>query len=146
VSSLVPCSGCRQHVRATETVCPFCAAPVAAPSAESAGARSIVRRSKRAAWFALGASLAASACEDATNVTPIYGAPGVPEGGRAGAGGRNDSPSSGARGGSDRAGASGTGGSSGSRGASDEPTDAAAPPDAGALDTGGDGDGGDPSP
>jgi hypothetical protein len=118
-----------------------------------AGARSAVGRgSRRAAWFALGASLAASACEEPEpNPIPIYGAPGAPEVARAGAGGRSNRMSTGGRVGAEGGGASGTGGTSGFAGASGEPADAAAPRDAagdgaGGYDAGGIVDIGDAAP
>jgi hypothetical protein len=124
MSVLIPCSSCRRHVRRTEAACPFCAAEL--PGAEPAPAARAAAPpgAKRAALFAMGVTLAASACEPENSV-PVYGAPWVPEAGSSGAGG------SGGNGGS-----AGAGGRNGNTGGT-EATDAAPPadtPDADAPD------------
>lgn len=56
---LVPCPACQRHVRCTELACPFCSAgTAAAPVANLPSVRGL----RRAALFALGASLSAAAC------------------------------------------------------------------------------------
>jgi uncharacterized membrane protein YgcG len=143
MSRLIPCSSCRRHVKRSEAACPFCAAPM--PSAAPvAAARPAPPGTKRAALFAMGISLAASACE-ADNSVPIYGAPIVPVGGSSGASGSgNAGGNGGTAGAGGNAGSSGTGGASTSAGGSDvtdagNPSDAAPPTDAAAADAG-DGD------
>lgn len=77
MSQLVPCSSCGRHVRLTDATCPFCETKL-----DTAGLHALYapRREgvqsgiKRAAMFALGASMAA-ACGDDTSVQPLYGAP-----------------------------------------------------------------------
>jgi hypothetical protein len=105
----------------------------------------VVRGNKRAAWFALGVSLAASACEEEPKPVPIYGAPWTPEGGAAGRGnpvgdglpgGAGNVGGSGNRGGQASSGASGAGGSGASADAGDELADAAVQPDAADPDAG----------
>lgn len=123
MSVLVPCSGCRRHLRRTEAVCPFCAVPVARDAVELPLARAVASTGvKRATLFAMGMSLATSACE-ADNTIPVYGAPSAPQ---AGSGGMGNS-----------GGAAGSGGSAGSASAS-EPADASVARDAstGELDAG----------
>ena len=137
MSAFVPCSSCRRHVRRMEAVCPFCAAPLAGDAGELPQLRSVVARGvKRTTLFAMGVSLAASACE-ADNAVPIYGAPAPPMAGAGGDGGRGNGGGTGgnaggggAAGTGGRAGAAGVGGSAG---ASDE-ADASAPRDADAGD------------
>lgn len=61
---LLPCPGCTRHVRALESVCPFCgeALPL---SLRQRTPRLPARRLGRSATFAFGAALAASACSEA---------------------------------------------------------------------------------
>lgn len=140
MSAFVPCSSCRRHVRRMEAVCPFCAAPLAGDAGELPLARSVVARGvSRSTLFAMGVSLAASACE-ADNSVAIYGAPAPPMAGAGGDGGRGNSGgsggSAGAGGNAGAAGAAGVGGNAagagGSAGTSD--VDASAPRDAGDED------------
>lgn len=59
---LIPCPGCQRHVRAGDSACPFCGVSVRSSTAAS---RAVPRASaglKRAALFALSATVAASAC------------------------------------------------------------------------------------
>jgi len=94
MSRLIPCSSCRRHVKRTEGVCPFCAAPLPSTSLDLPAARPVPPGTKRAALFAMGISLAASACE-ADNSVPVYGAPNVPLGGSSGASGSGGNGSGG---------------------------------------------------
>jgi len=90
---LAPCIQCQRHVKASEAVCPFCAAvlPQAAPSLPVAR-----KRTSRAAMVLAAITVAASAggatgCKDDDDdeedmqVQPIYGAPtedgGMPDAG-----------------------------------------------------------------
>ncbi len=59
MSQLSPCTHCQRHVRRSESACPFCG-----QSLQLAPARVIAPNAgvKRAALFALGASLAAASC------------------------------------------------------------------------------------
>jgi hypothetical protein len=57
---LAPCPRCSRHVRLVETSCPFCAAPVTGTLVARSAAPT--RGLKRAALFALSATVAASAC------------------------------------------------------------------------------------
>ncbi|MEQ9082093.1 MAG: hypothetical protein RLP09_49975 [Sandaracinaceae bacterium] len=80
--TLVPCDGCRRHVRAADARCPFCAAPV--PTAPPESSRRVSRRGNltRAAIFYLGASVASACGGEAPWEEPIaqpYGAPPDPE-------------------------------------------------------------------
>ena len=136
MSAFVPCSSCRRHVRRMEAVCPFCAAPLAGEAGELPLARSVVARGvRRSTLFAMGVSLAASACE-ADNSVAIYGAPAPPMAGAGGDGGRGNSGGSGGNAGAGVGGDAGAGGnaagSGGSAGADD--VDASAPRDAGDVD------------
>ena len=146
MSRLVPCSSCRRHVRRNEGVCPFCAAPVPITTLGLPPARPAPPGTKRAVLFAMGISLAASACET-ENATPIYGAPNVPLGGSSGASGSGNVGGSAGNGGN--AGDGGSSGSAGSSaGAASEPADAgnggdAATSDAGDSADAGEGDAGD---
>ena len=137
MSAFIPCSSCRRHVRRMEAVCPFCAAPLASDAGELPVARSVVARGvRRSTLFAMGVSLAASACE-ADNSTPIYGAPAAPMAGAGGDGGRGNSGGTGGNAGAaGRAGGGGTAGVAGTGGASANDVDASAPRDAGDEDAG----------
>ncbi|RZO61318.1 MAG: hypothetical protein EVA89_12125 [Sandaracinaceae bacterium] len=80
--TLVPCDGCRRHVRAADARCPFCAAPV--PTAPPESSRRVSRRGNltRAAIFYLGASVASACGGEVPWEEPIaqpYGAPPDPE-------------------------------------------------------------------
>lgn len=58
---LVPCVGCRRHVRSDERGCPFCGADVP----EDAASRAVpaaTRRLDRVAFFTFATTLAAMAC------------------------------------------------------------------------------------
>lgn len=58
---LIPCPGCQRHVRMGDAACPFCGVSVRSSTAS----RTVSRPSaglKRAALFALSATVAASAC------------------------------------------------------------------------------------
>ena len=92
-----------------ESVCPFCSAPLGDDAGELPQARSLVARGvKRTTLFAMGVTLAASACE-ADNSVPIYGAPAPPMAGAGGDGGRGNTGGS--------AGRAGNGGTAGNGGA-----------------------------
>jgi len=111
MSSLLPCTQCRRHVRAEEVRCPFCGTELAARALP----RWLVaapKGAKRATLFALGVSLA-SACESGNDVA-IYGAPFVGgSGGQSGAG--NGGTDTGGTGGlAGNGGSSGIGGAGGS--------------------------------
>jgi hypothetical protein len=99
--------------------------PDAAPALPTARA-AVPPGAKRAAAFAMGVTLAASACEP-ENPVPVYGAPWVPEAGTSGAGGSGNLAGSGGSNGN-----GGRGGSNGGRGgnAADAATDDADVPDA----------------
>jgi hypothetical protein len=119
-----------------EAVCPFCAAPLPGDSGELPLARSVVARGvRRSTLFAMGVSLAASACE-ADNSIPIYGAPASPVAGAGGGAGRGNTGGTGGNAGvGGTAGAPGNaGGTGGAVGAND--VDASAPRDAGDEDAG----------
>ncbi len=79
MSSLAPCPACQRHVRITDTVCPFCS--TACSFAGATARRVLPRGLKRAAVFALSASVSATACggeaDDGLDdsVMPVYGAP-----------------------------------------------------------------------
>ena len=105
MSSLLPCTQCRRHLRAEDVRCPFCGAELAARAVP----RWLVtapKGAKRATLFALGVSLAAAACE--TNDTPIYG--GTFAGG---SGGQSGGGNGGSDTGGSATGGSATGGSGG---------------------------------
>jgi hypothetical protein len=93
MAALIPCAGCARHVRSDESECPFCARPLDA-ACEEAEAPRPARRLGRAATFAFGAALAASAAgcseshdgrrdsgtprdagPDSGAIAPPYGAP-----------------------------------------------------------------------
>ena len=87
MNHLVPCPGCRRHVRASEPECPFCALPL--ELAGTPAPRLPDERLSRAAMLAFSATLASAtalvACGLATDApVPHYGAPPMPEGGSAG--------------------------------------------------------------
>jgi hypothetical protein len=86
---LHPCSGCRRHVKTSESACPFCGAaleprPVAAAAPVPAGNVRISRAALLGltAAGALSASLAMTDCS-----VPVYGAPAPDTGGAGGADG-----------------------------------------------------------
>ncbi|MFO0678417.1 MAG: hypothetical protein U0169_17905 [Polyangiaceae bacterium] len=100
-NALVPCSACRRHVRAHESVCPFCGVALdrdaMAARVSELAARAPAKRLGRAALFALGTSTAAlgaatvslvTGCssettdgkDDAGNVVALYGGPPVDAG------------------------------------------------------------------
>jgi hypothetical protein len=58
--SLIVCSGCSRHVRAAETVCPFCAAAVVALEGPSGAAH--WRRAGTATLLAIAAAATLAAC------------------------------------------------------------------------------------
>src|SRR5688572_14635528 len=62
--ALAPCTSCRRHVRATETVCPFCGAALDAVQLGRGVVPGTSQRLTRAAAFVFGATLATgpSAC------------------------------------------------------------------------------------
>ncbi|MEQ8454225.1 MAG: hypothetical protein RLO52_01410 [Sandaracinaceae bacterium] len=62
MNSLLPCPACQRHVRAAESLCPFCGEtlPMSLRSRVASRAAVPVRRLGRAATFAFGAALAAS--------------------------------------------------------------------------------------
>ncbi len=90
-AKLVPCGGCGRHVMSAEPACPFCGEAV---DAQRPVPGRPTRRLNRAATWAFGAAVAASAAagcgeshdpdggtaidsgmEDAGNIAPPYGAP-----------------------------------------------------------------------
>jgi|LNFM01.1.fsa_nt_gb hypothetical protein len=60
MKTLVPCVGCGRHVRTTEEACPFCNAAIPVDAASQA-VPSAKARLGRAALFAFGATIAATA-------------------------------------------------------------------------------------
>jgi hypothetical protein len=120
VLRLVPCGGCKRHVRITAEVCPFCGTAIEiGEETVSAIAAVAGRPLTRAALIFFGAALAAG-CDEPVGVAE-YGAPGVggfgnasPDGG-GGSGGTGGDGGAGGTGGA-LGGAGGTGGSSGSGG------------------------------
>ena len=86
MSELNPCPSCKRHVRAADTVCPFCAVPQPSRAPRMDGALGRPRLN-RAAIFAAGAALAGmSACSSTANPTDagVGGATGGGTGGTAG--------------------------------------------------------------
>ena len=83
MSQLSPCPTCQRHARLTDAACPFCNAPLAATRGSARPSTVLSRGAKRAALFALGASVTVTACGgeadegDSTddNAVPVYGAP-----------------------------------------------------------------------
>jgi hypothetical protein len=69
---LLPCEACNRHVRASDTTCPFCDAPVNAARAAVVPAVPTERLS-RAAMFVFGATIAATACvpQETTQQPPL---------------------------------------------------------------------------
>jgi hypothetical protein len=151
MSRLIPCSSCRRHVKRSDAACPFCAAPTPSVTPTDPRARAAPPGTKRAALFAMGVSLVASACEPEPTTVPIYGAPNL--GGNSGfagdaAGGSPNLAGSGGGGAGAIAG-SGNGGSSAGNGGSDvtdagDAGNATPPPDGG--DNGSDDGGPDAAP
>jgi hypothetical protein len=74
MNELVPCPGCRRHVRVRETSCPFCAGALVEPAARGPVLKPRGRMSRAALVAAGAALLGAAACEDNVAV-PAYGAP-----------------------------------------------------------------------
>lgn len=72
--SLQPCPSCSRHVRATEVVCPFCAASIALQPLSSPV---VSERLGRAALFAFGAAMATNVAACSMSSTPAVdsGAP-----------------------------------------------------------------------
>ena len=85
---LAPCPQCRRHIRATESLCPFCASAMA-PEALAAGVvPGAVGRLSRAAAFVFSTSVALAACEAGkTTPTPSGTAGAAGASGAAGVGG-----------------------------------------------------------
>lgn len=95
---LVPCLGCKRHVRIEEEACPFCGGSLPRESSGSSAPFSSTNagRLSRAALFALGTSTVAVASlagcdddkkDDGSQVVAVYGGPPV----EAGADGGTDS-------------------------------------------------------
>lgn len=80
MKTLIPCSACGRHVRASEEACPFCGATVSA-SASSLPSPAAKSRLGRAALFAFGATIAATtaSCAADRGPAPLYGAPPPPD-------------------------------------------------------------------
>ena len=91
MSQLTPCPSCNRHVRAGDSICPFCrSAVVSAAPARAASPAGVRGRLGRAALFAAGATLMGmSACSDPKCTHATCSGPGVAgmDGGAAGAGG-----------------------------------------------------------
>ncbi len=68
MKTLVPCAGCGRHVRTSDAACPFCGHAIESDAASRAVPRSNGARLGRAALFAFGATIAATAaaCSPAT--------------------------------------------------------------------------------
>lgn len=79
---LTACSGCQRHVRVSEGACPFCGAEVDAASAPPVPVD--LGRLGRAALFAFGATLGATAVGCDSAPAPAYGAPPIDAGQDAG--------------------------------------------------------------
>lgn len=80
MSRLLLCDACSRHVRAGESSCPFCGAPVGAPAAEPVHELDGTVRYSRAKLCALAAALAAcNAARPAPAYTPNAGAVPGPE-------------------------------------------------------------------
>lgn len=67
--TLVPCTGCSRHVRASDAQCPFCASPLSAPAERTPTGTQATR-----VVVALTAALAASA-----SLGACYGGPPRPQ-------------------------------------------------------------------
>lgn len=74
MKTLVPCSSCGRHVRASEEACPFCGAHVSCDASNTAVPTSKARLG-RAALFAFGATIAATTA----SACALYGAPAPPD-------------------------------------------------------------------
>lgn len=80
MSRLLLCDACSRHVRAGESSCPFCAAPIRALVAAPVREPDATVRYSRAKLCALAAALAAcNAARPAPAYTPNTGAPLAPE-------------------------------------------------------------------
>jgi len=68
MKTLIPCAGCGRHVRTSDTACPFCGQTIES-DASRAPSRPHGARLGRAALFAFGATIAATAaaCSPASN-------------------------------------------------------------------------------
>ncbi|HET7542765.1 MAG TPA: hypothetical protein VFK05_22995 [Polyangiaceae bacterium] len=100
---LLPCPGCRRHVRVSEVACPFCKAPLdlgSAPEPELPRTRL-----SRAATFAFGATLASVSALAACGADVDDGKGGAGSGGAATAGGAGGAQAGGAQTGPAQAGA-----------------------------------------
>jgi hypothetical protein len=74
MSVLVSCTSCARHVRADETACPFCSAPVVPRPPAVLDHRPYARLSRAA--LALASVAAVSACEKSPSPpAPAYGGP-----------------------------------------------------------------------
>ena len=113
MNHLVPCTACQRHVRASETVCPFCA--TALDPAHAAAPALPTQRLGRAALFAFGATLAASltAVGCGGDTDDGKGGGGGDGGSSAGSGGSGGGGSGGSAGTAGTAGRGGSGGSGG---------------------------------
>lgn len=69
MKTLVPCAGCGRHVRTSDAACPFCGHTIESDASARATARTHGARLGRAALFAFGATIAATAaaCSPASN-------------------------------------------------------------------------------
>lgn len=68
-AALVPCAGCRRHVRASEPSCPFCAQPISASAGDGIVPEPSQRLSRAGMLAFAAAFLSTSAC-DLTGPTP----------------------------------------------------------------------------
>ncbi|MDO9017113.1 MAG: hypothetical protein Q8S73_22790 [Deltaproteobacteria bacterium] len=88
--ALVPCGGCRRHVRASEASCPFCAQPIAASAGDGIVPEPSQRLSRAGMLAFAAAFLSTSACDPTVPTPPtpntadsgmmqtIYGGPPPP--------------------------------------------------------------------
>lgn len=69
MKTLVPCAGCGRHVRTSDAACPFCGQSIESDATSRAPGRTHGARLGRAAIFAFGATIAATAaaCSPASN-------------------------------------------------------------------------------
>jgi hypothetical protein len=68
-ASLVPCGGCRRHVRASDPACPFCATPLATSAGEGIVPEPPQRLS-RAGILAFAAAFLSTSCHPQQGPTP----------------------------------------------------------------------------
>jgi hypothetical protein len=78
MSALIPCPGCKRHVKEEETACPFCQAALAPKPCSGLCFGPPAVRLGRAALAAAGVALLGAACQT-TTVLPPYGIPPHPD-------------------------------------------------------------------